>query len=57
MMMKNDSAEVDKQRLRGTFTQMYFIRNFWLPLPSSEVPLNFYSNSIYSVMTLLLSPT
>ena len=28
MMMKNDSSEVDKQRLRGTFTQMYFVRNF-----------------------------
>ena len=27
MMMKNDSAEVD-QRVRGTFTQMYFVRNF-----------------------------
>ena len=26
-------------------------------LPSSEVPLNFYSNSTYSVITLLLSPT
>ena len=58
MMMKNDSAEVDKQRLRGTaVTQMYFVRNFLLQLPSSEVPLNFYSNSTYSIMTLLLSPT
>ena len=58
MMMKNDSAEVDKQRLRGTFTQiMYFVRNFSLPLPSLEVPMNFYSNSTYSVTTLLLSPT
>ena len=58
MMMKNDSAEVDKQRLRGTaVTQMYLVRNFLLPLPSSEVPLNFYSNSTYSVTTLLLSPT
>ena len=27
MMMKNDSAEVD-ERVRGTFTQMYFVRNF-----------------------------
>ena len=58
MVMKNDSAEVDKQRLIGTFTQiMYFVRNFSLPLPSLEVPMNFYSNSTYSVMTLLLSPT
>ena len=57
MIMKNNSAEVDKQRFRGTFTQMYFVRNFLLPLPSSEVPLNFYSNSTYSVTTLLLSPT
>ena len=58
MMMKNDSAEVDKQRLRGTaVTQMYLVRNVLLPLPSSEVPLNFYSNSTYSVITLLLSPT
>ena len=28
LLMKNDSAEVDKQRLRGTFTQIYFVRNF-----------------------------
>ena len=27
MMMKNNSAEVD-ERVRGTFTQMYFVRNF-----------------------------
>ena len=30
---------------------------FSLPLPSLEVPMNFYSNSTYSVTTLLLSPT
>ena len=28
LLMKNDSAEVDKQRLRGTLTQIYFVRNF-----------------------------
>ena len=34
MMMKNNSAEVDNQRLRGTaVAQMYFVRNFLLPLP------------------------
>ena len=57
MVMKNDLAEVDKQRLIGSFTQIYFVRNFSLPLPSLEVPMNFYSNGTYSVITLLLSPT
>ena len=33
------------------------VSNFSLPLPSSEVPLNFYSNGTYLVMTLLLSST
>ena len=37
MMMKNDSAEVDKQRLRGTFTQIYFVRNFQLLFASVAV--------------------
>jgi len=48
MMMKNESAEVDKQRLRGTCTQMKFVSNFSLPLPSLEVPLNF----LQTVLTL-----
>ena len=60
-----DSPEVDKQRLGGTFTQIIFVSNFSLLLSPSEVPgteflyfkryLPFDDNSVFAEISIVFN--
>ena len=60
-----DSPEVDKQRLGGTFTQIIFLSNFSLLLSPSEVPgteflyfkryLPFDDNSVFAEISIVFN--